>query len=180
MVLIVNLAFVFKKKKANVNRMENKNYLESKTILSLICGDTDGVTSYDGIDNLYHAIGYILDAYEPYYSKAIDDLNSFKLEKDESIPQDAAFTDGLWAALAFAQSNMNQLPIKVAYYDPSKLVQWIVSIRATKLIEEMIRQAHTKYGLTYDDLRHHIHKQFKGDSIVNLENKIFQEMLNKK
>lgn len=159
--------------------MENKNYLASKTILSLICDDTDGVTSYDETDNLYHAIGDILDEYEPYYANAIDDLHSFKLEKDESIPNDAAFTDGLWAALAFAQSHMSQLPIKVAYYDPSKLVQWIVSIRATKLIEEMIRQAHTKHGLTYDDLRHHIHKQFKGNSIVNLQNKIFQEMLNK-
>lgn len=166
-------------KKENVNRMENKNYLASKTILSLICDDTDGVISYDGTDNLYQAIGDILDKYEPSYSNAIDDLNSFKLEKDESIPKDAAFTEGLWAALAFAQSHMNQLPIKVAYYDPSKLVQWVISIRATKLIEEMISQAHTKHGLTDDDLRHHIHKQFKGNSIVNLENKIFHEMLNK-
>lgn len=161
--------------------MANKNYLSSKAILSLICDDTDGITAYDETDNLHQAIGNILDEYEPYYNSAIEDLNNFRLEKGESIPKDAAFTDGLWAALAFVQDNLSQSPINVIYYDPSKLIQWIVSIRTTKLIDEMIGQAHTKYGLslTYDDLLNHIHKQFKGKPIVDLENQIFQEMLNK-
>ena len=65
--------------------MENKNYLASKTILSLICDDTDGVTSYDETDNLYHAIDDILDEYEPYYANAIDDLHSFN-ENSPEIP----------------------------------------------------------------------------------------------
>lgn len=47
--------------------MDNKNYLSSKAILSLICDDTDGITAYNETDN-------ILDEYEPYYNSAIEDL----------------------------------------------------------------------------------------------------------
>lgn len=168
--------------------MNNKNYLASKTILSIICDDTDGITRHYETDNLHQAIGNILDKYVPDYNSAIEILNNFRLEKGESIPKDAPFTDGPWDALAFVQNNLSQLPVKVVYYNPSKLVQWIISIRTSKLIDEMISQAHTKYGLgffhilnhvTYDDLLNHIHKQFKDKPIVDLENKIFHEMLSK-